>query len=181
MGGKPGPHPLTDWDRQCGFTEGDDVVGERRLEDEAALKLLGARPRWLDFLDRQYGPSPTHDELVAAITEAVTGADTVASPLGLFHPDHLITANACFEVARKALPEVRWFLYEDVIYRPQAGLTAQAVEWLENYGFVLKDASFPEPPAKAKAIDAYPSQVRGLGRQMEDAYRPERYWELALR
>lgn len=182
MAGRPGPHPLTDWDRQCGFAEGDDVVGARRKEDEAALGLLGARPRWLDFLDRQYWPpEPRHADLVAAIGGAVAEAEIVASPLGLAHPDHLITANACLEVARQVLPNVRWYLYEDVIYRPQAGLTEQAIDWLDNYGFVLSDAAFPEPPDKAIAVQAYPSQVRGLAAQIEDASRPERYWELAVR
>ena len=179
--GRPGPHPLTDWDRQCGFHEGDDVVGARRKEDEAALALLGAHPRWLGFLDRQYGPQPAHEELVAAITEVVAGAGMVASPLGLFHEDHLVIARACFEVARQTSPVAGWYLYEDVIYRPVAGRTEQAIAALENDGFVLSPTSFPEPAAKANAIQAYPSQVLGLGHQMEDAYRPERYWKLTVR
>jgi len=179
--GRPGPHPLTEWDRQCGFQEGEDVVGARRQEDEAALKLLRAHPGWLDFLDRQYGPSPPQQELVSAITGATRGADVVASPLGLHHPDHLITARACFEVARKATPPGGWFLYEDVIYRPVAGRTEHALAALENDGFVLREASFEEPSAKAAAVAAYTSQVRGLGAQLDDASRPERYWRLSVR
>lgn len=179
--GRPGPHPLTDWDRQCGFGEGDDVVGARRREDEAALRLLGARPSWLEFLDHQYGPPPPPGELVAAIAEAVAGAEVVASPLGLFHEDHLMTARACYQVARKTRPPGGWFVYEDVIYRPVPGRTEQALSALRNDGFLLRDATFAEPAAKAAAVTAYPSQVRGLGRQMEDAERPERYWELAVR
>ena len=179
--GRPGPHQLTAWDRQCGFKQGDDAVGARRQEDEAALKLLGARPRWLDFLDRQYGPSPPHEELVAAIKEVIDGAEVVASPVGLFHPDHLMTTRACFEVARQTRSRGGWFLYEDVIYRPVAGRTEHAIAALENDGFVLQEATFPEPAAKAAAVAAYTSQVRGLRDQIDDASRPERYWRLDVR
>ena len=44
--------------RRAGFGPGDDVVGERRREDAAALAVLGAVPRWLDFPDPQYGERP---------------------------------------------------------------------------------------------------------------------------
>jgi len=52
---------------------------------------------------------------------------------------------------------------------------------LRNDGFVPRAATFPEPREKLQAIRCYASQVRGLGRLLEDAYRPERYWELAVR
>jgi hypothetical protein len=52
---------------------------------------------------------------------------------------------------------------------------------LRNDGFVPRDATFPEPVEKVKATLCYASQVRGLGRLLDDAYRPERYWELAIR
>ncbi len=180
--GRPVPRPpLTDWDRKCGFGEGDDVVGARRKEDEAALKLLGARPRWLDFLDHQYGPPPPHEDVVKAIAEAIEGADIVASPFGLFHEDHVLTARACYEVARHTVPRGRWLVYEDAIYRATSGRTKDALRDLRNDGFVPRAVTFPEPREKLKATLCYPSQVRGLGRLLEDAYCPERYWELAVR
>jgi len=178
--GRPAPHPLTDWDRKCGFGEGDDVVGARRKEDEAALRLLGARPRWLEFLDHQYGPAPASEAVVKAIAEAIEGADVVASPLGLFHEDHVLTARACSKVARHTVPLVRWLIYEDAIYRDTPGRTEDALRDLRNDGFVPRDATFPEPAEKVKAMLCYPSQVRGLGRLLDDAYRPEHYWELAV-
>jgi LmbE family N-acetylglucosaminyl deacetylase len=178
--GRPGPHALTDWDRRCGFAQGDDVVGARRGEDQAALALLGARPVWLDFLDRQYGASPSHADLVAAIGRAVEDAAMVASPLGLFHEDHLLTAGACFDVAR-ARRDVRWVVYEDAIYRPVAGRTDQALAALRADGFVLRDVTYPEAPAKGEAIRRYPSQLRGLADLLADAYRPERYWSLNVK
>lgn len=173
---------MTDWDRQCGFRAGDDVVGARRAEDEEALRRLDATPRWLDFLDRQYdgGRPPDEDKVATAIREAVETATLVASPLGLMHPDHLATAAACLTVAR-AQPPPRWLLYEDAIYRDNSGNTDAALSALRNDGFVLSSVAVPEAKAKRAAIAAYTSQVRGLGALVEDAYRPERYWELSRR
>ena len=44
-----------------------------------------------------------------------------------------------------------------------------------------RDATFAEPVEKVKATLCHRSQVRGLGRLLDDAYRPERYWGLAIR
>ena len=52
----------TEWDRAGGFEPGQDVVSLRRREDRDALSLLRARPVWLPFLDRQYGPAPGIDD-----------------------------------------------------------------------------------------------------------------------
>src|ERR1051326_50105 len=54
VAGRPGPHELTGWRRRCGFGPDDGVVGARREEDAAAVRVLGASPVWLEFLDRQY-------------------------------------------------------------------------------------------------------------------------------
>ena len=51
-GGNPGQQTdIRQWDRDCGFKEGDDVMAIRRAEDAAALELLGSASIWLDFLD----------------------------------------------------------------------------------------------------------------------------------
>ncbi len=92
-----------------------------------------------------------------------------------------MTARACYEVARHTVPKRRWLVYEDVIYRSTSGRTEDALRDLRNDGFVPRAATFPEPPEKLKATVCYPSQLRGLGRLLEDAYRPERCWELAVR
>ena len=176
--GRPGPHPLTEWDAKCGFHDGDDVVGARRKEDEAALSLLGARPLWLDFLDHQYAPEAPVAEVAEALERALGDFGVVASPLGLAHGDHLVTAAACLEVARRH-PEKSWFLYEDVIYRETVGGTEDALSRLRDLGFALEEATFPvDDGLKRAAIAAYASQVRGLGRLLDDAYAPERYWTM---
>jgi LmbE family N-acetylglucosaminyl deacetylase len=172
--GRPGPHTLTHWDRRCGFGEGDDVVGVRRKEDRAALSILGASPVWLDFLDRQYAPVADPGEVALAVEHLLTetAPDVVAMPLGLSHPDHLMTAAACREVARRR-NEVRWIVYEDAIYRP-------LVRERLAEGFELRDVEVPtvDPQRKRDAIACYATQVRGLGDLLVDAYEPERYWML---
>ena len=176
--GRPGPHPLTDWDRQCGFAEGDDVVGARRREDQSALALLGATPRWLDFLDRQYadGKPPDAAEVASALRPIVELGALFASPLGLVHPDHVAVAAACVR-----LRPARWIVYEDALYRAKAGETEAAVAALRNHRLDLERVDVPEAPAKRSAVASYTSQVRGLGELLEDAYRPERYWSLEFR
>jgi len=180
--GRPGPHPLTEWDRRCGFSEGDDVVGRRRQEDEIALEHLGASALWLDFLDRQYadGKPPERDDVAAAIRAAVDGVELVASPLGLEHPDHLVTAQACFDVAR-SLPSVRWIIYEDAIYRSTPGAMEEVVSRLADAGYSLRPLQVESADAKRAAVTCYASQVHGLGGLLDDAYQPERYWDLVIK
>src|SRR5690349_10030993 len=99
IAGRPGPHELTDWDGKCGFGQDDDVMGARRVEDAGAIERLGARPLWLDFLDRQYDPdwsSPDPARVADAIRPLINDAGVIASPLGLLHPDHIAVAEACF-------------------------------------------------------------------------------------
>ena len=179
--GRPGPHLLTEWDRLCGFAQGDDVIGARQKEDSAALSRLGARPEWLDFLDRQYadGHSPDPRDIAGALQPLAREAELVATPLGLLHPDHVAVAAACLEVMR-SLPSARWIVYEDVIYRATAGVTEDALVGLRNHGVAVREVEFPEAVQKRSAIAAYPSQVRGLGALLDDAYRPERYWSVTL-
>ena len=179
--GRPAPGPLTDWDRKCGFGEGDDVVGARRREDEKALRRMRARPVWLDFLDHQYAPEAPIAEVAAALGHLSRDFDTVAIPLGLGHGDHLVTAAACREVARLDARK-RWVVYEDVVYRQTVGGTDEALARLRDEGFTVEPADFPvDPEAKREAIEAYASQLEGLGQLIDDAYRPERYWTMMRR
>ena len=176
--GRPPPGPITDWDRRCGFHQGDDVVGARRAEDERALRHLDARPVWLDFLDHQYHPSAPLEAVVAALEEAIAGFDLVASPLGLGHEDHLLTAVACEDLRRRH-PEKRWILYEDVIYRMTVGGTDERLTRLRSEGFDFSPLRVVSADGlKRETIAEYASQVIGLGELLRDAHRPERYWTM---
>jgi LmbE family N-acetylglucosaminyl deacetylase len=174
-------HSLTDWDRTCGFHIGDDVVGARRHEDMAAMKILNARALWLEFLDHQYGPRHTTADIVAALEVAVKTADVVAFALGLGHEDHLMIAVACTQLVHRH-PQKYWVIYEDAIYRATAGGTDEALGHLRKQGFDLTTIHFAEAgEVKRAAIEAYRSQVTGLAHLVRDAYRSERYWSITLR
>lgn len=180
IAGRPGPHEVTDWDRRCGFGPNDDVIGARRDEDAAAVRMLGAVPMWLDFLDRQYmsdWSSPKPADVAAALRPLAATADLVASPLGMLHPDHVAVAEACFNVAR-AMPDVRWVVYEDAIYRATHGATDEATARLAVAGLSLEPMEVRPTSLKREAVARYTSQVIGLGELLDDAKRPERYWDL---
>jgi LmbE family N-acetylglucosaminyl deacetylase len=170
--GRPAPIPATEW-------------GQRQAEDEAALRMLGARPVWLGFLERQYGEPPSRRGVVDALDEVIrnTGATLVVSPLGLSNDDHVLTAAASFEVARRR-PGMRWLVYEDAIYRMTDGTTLEALARHRDAGFLLEEAVRDFPPAgnkKRAAIDCYPTQLKALGDRWLDALQPERYWSVVAR
>jgi LmbE family N-acetylglucosaminyl deacetylase len=185
--GRPGPGvPLTRWDAAAGFVEGDDVVGQRRAEDRAALAVLGARPRWLPFLDAQYGGPAGVDAIVAGLAAAVRACrpDVVAIPLGLFHEDHTSTHEAGLRLARR-WPQLTWLLYADALYRRINGLVEDRLARLHGDGFTpvpLPPPSLRRHELKRRAVACYASQVRALSAPgpdgLADVFEPERYWRL---
>lgn len=178
---------VTPWDAACGFAPGDDVVAARRAEDREALALLRATPVWLDFPDAQYGPSPRVETLAEALARVLDDVRPVATfvPLGLFHSDHRLAADAALHLAR-AQPAARWFVYEDALYRRIPGLSDAALAALEAAGLRLADAGAATPPPcaelKRRAVECYRSQLKGFatpGRSgHDDCFAPERYWRL---
>lgn len=183
-GRPPAGQPLTEWDAAAGFREGDDVMGERRAEDRAALDVLGATPVWLDFCDAQYQCSPDAETLSAALA-AVMQAGAPREfflPLGLFHSDHVLAHDA----GRRALarlPGWRVCFYEDAIYRRYRGLLAARLEALRSQGLALQRRALSPTSRlelKQRAVACYRSQLRALstpGRPGHaDAFAPEGYW-----
>jgi LmbE family N-acetylglucosaminyl deacetylase len=183
-GRPPAGSPLASWDADAGFGPGDDVMAARRAEDAAALALLDARPRWLDFCDAQYrAPAPV--AAVAGVLRPLldrAGATTVLVPLGLFHDDHRLAHAA----GRLAAAGRRLLAYEDALYRRYRGLLDARLAALRADGVAMRPTRLaPERPASARkraAIACYRSQLRALhtpGRPgHEDALAPERVWEL---
>ncbi len=184
----PNGLPLTPWDAASGFHAGDDVIGQRRAEDRAALSRLDATPLWLEFVDAQYGPSPGEERIASALLDALTGAglDTVFVPLGLFHSDHALTHAAALRALRRR-PALHWFAYEDAMYRRIDWFLPERLRQLARDGFAAEPAGRSDGAAlrqKRRAIACYRSQLRALrtpGRPgYADALRPERYWRLSL-
>jgi LmbE family N-acetylglucosaminyl deacetylase len=178
---------VTVWDAAAGFQAGDDVIAARREEDCAALAVLAARPVWLDFRDRQYGPPPATEAVTTALEEAIERVNGAAvyCPFGLFHDDHKQTFEAVLPLVRR-LPERTWFAYEDALYRHIPHLLEERLASLPELGVAatLADASGGASARKRRAMRCYRSQVCALTAPgypgVEDAFAPEQYYRLTL-
>ncbi len=198
LGGRPATYPyeVTEWDADCGFATGDDVVGIRQREDRAAMASLGAEPVWLDFSDYQYltpADRLTPADVAPALLEAVVTArpSAVFLPMGLAHPDHVLTHRAGLVVRDRLLTGVgsgpEWFCYEDAGYKHLPGILARRVSTLFHSGLWPTPAVVPTRPdmeAKRTAIMLYSSQVGPLERDLHlsehlAANVPEQYWRLS--
>lgn len=186
--GRPPPGAmLTEWDRAAGFAAGDDVVGRRRQEDRQALAILGARPRWLDLLDSQYGGAGL-EEVADALGElfAEYRPDILLVPLGLFHSDHRLVHRAALGLLDRC-PGCRWLVYEDALYRRIDDLRDPAVEELRRRGFSPRPVRFQEAAdavlRKREAVACYRSQLRALATPGRPGHvgldDPEAYWLLS--
>jgi LmbE family N-acetylglucosaminyl deacetylase len=180
---------VTDWDRESGFADGDDVVAIRRAEDQAALARLDARPVWLEFLDSQYVLDPlqpaTPSEIAMALRAVLRDRkpDTIAIPLGLSHTDHERTHEACALLLRES-PElaVNWVAFTDVPYRAlHARQAADRLNQLTALGYGLEPFSLDLGERKALALGEYPSQLRALAPDLENATLPEECYLLVRR
>jgi len=181
--------PLTEWDRASGFAEGDDVVAARWNEDRAACAHLGAVPRWLDYLDAQYAPSPSAQTIAEGLAAAIraAGSGTVVAPLGIWHSDHRLAGDAARLVIVEE-PGFDWFLYEDAGYRALEGRLPRRLAEVRASGLQLARRPIEGPEAgerKRGAIALYASQVPAMTSRAQGGYRngylPERYWPVRSR
>lgn len=162
----PVEHPLTDWDRRCGFRQGDAIMALRRAEDLNALTLLHAQPLWLDFLDAQYAPSPPVDVIANALHEVVRQRqpETLLFPLGLFHSDHTLVHDAVLKLLSHV--DLVTAVYEDALYRQVDDLLQQRLLSLRQAGWCTTvepiPASAQARALKQRAVHCYRSQLNGL-------------------
>ena len=179
-GGPPSWDGLTAWDEACGFRRGDDVMAVRRREDDAALALLAATPRWHGLTECQYDSSTTVEEVAAAVEQWLppTPGATVLVPLGLSQPDHLTLGQAWPSVALTR-PDLRWHAYAD---QPYAELYPEELDArlaaLAAAGWHPTPAQLPTGDRRRKraAIARYTTQMRALRGSDRLALKPERYW-----
>lgn len=185
------PDPVSEWDALGGFAAGDDVVARRRDEDVAALTIVGAVPRWLDFADHQYldgDERATPEDVANALRAALVDLDPTAVfvPFGLGNPDHETTHRA----ARLLLDEldgIAWYCYEDAGYEHVPGLLAWRISALFRAGWWPTPAVVPlsdDLDRKRRALAEYRSQLPPLRRdhlldERLDANVPEQHWRLA--
>jgi LmbE family N-acetylglucosaminyl deacetylase len=176
---------LTEWDARCGFGSAAEAVMVRRDEDRRAQALVEADPVWLDFSDSQYGESPDHSSVAAALERTLTKClpGPVLFPIGLFHSDHRLVHDACV-AALRGLPGATALLYEDALYRALPGLLHRRLAELAEGGWqatpVGAGSTNPGRAAsKARAVRAYASQLRAFGPGgTDDLAEPERIWRL---
>jgi LmbE family N-acetylglucosaminyl deacetylase len=183
------PDPMTHWDTIAGFVAGDDVLAARRAEDAAALAVLDATPRWLDFVEHQYlsradwvGPEDTVDTLESVLRELTPSA--VLLPFGLANPDHAAVHEAGLLV-RDRYGDPSWLCYEDSGYKHIPGLLAWRVSQLFRrrlWPTPVAIAVDPDDARKRAALDCYASQLRALETDWQlgpKLVAPEQVWRLA--
>ncbi|WP_157903398.1 PIG-L deacetylase family protein [Cupriavidus malaysiensis] len=175
--------PAPQWDRRAGFASAREAVEARREEDRAALSLLNAEPVWLDFLDHQYGNSPTAGQVAARLETLLANyrSCAVVVPCGLYHSDHLLAHRACASLwAQYAEDGPPWLFYEDAFYRRSSGaLHALLLRWhmLGLKATPVDLAISEQMPRKARACNAYGSQISLFdSATLGDLSAPERYW-----
>jgi LmbE family N-acetylglucosaminyl deacetylase len=179
---------ITEWDAASGFRNAEEAMQVRRSEDHAALAILGAIPRWLDFYDSQYGSRVKLKWIRRRLHEIIREyrPDTVFLPLGLFHSDHERVHKAALRLLRDGLG-YRWLGYEEALYRRIPGLLQRRLTSLLRKHIVASPVRSHEgdETLRQRAIRCYASQLRALssgGRPGEgDVFAPERYWLLEPR
>lgn len=193
FGGRPAsyPDPPTEWDALGGFRAGDDVVALRRLEDRAAMEVLGAAPIWLDFVDHQYlAPDERAEphEIAVALDAVLEEAQPTAVflPMGLANPDHVATHDAGVLLAARR-DDLAWFCYEDSGYKHIPGMLAWRIAKLFRSDLWPTPMVVPvmlDNDRKRAAIECYRSQLPPLNRDHALGARiggsvPEQFWLLA--
>ena len=179
---------LTTWDAECGFEDGDAVIGERRAEDREALALLRATPVWLDFRDDQYGEPRTTQTIAEALASVITRerASAIHFPLGLFHRDHVRASDASVMLIDR-LAEQAFFAYEDALYRRIPGAVDERMNTLRMQGLDFERCSpsldDDAVTCKREAVACYRSQLRALRthKAFDDLDAPEAHWRVRPR
>jgi LmbE family N-acetylglucosaminyl deacetylase len=179
--GRPADGRFSVWDEST-FLPGQDPMTIRQEEDRQALRVLGASPIHLAFLDEGYGDSPAVEEIAQSLAEQVDlkSPSTVLVPLGLMHADHE-RVGAASRLLITDRPHIRWIVYGDLPYRlehPES--STERRREVETQGLRLTTVRLPTNGRrflKLQAIRQYGSQIKPLGwKRVIRCLAPERYW-----
>lgn len=100
-----GIHPW--WDRMTGASDPGERMRERLAEDRAALRLAGAEPRNLGFLDEQYrDDAQPLEPVIEAVADRLEPGATLYAPaaLGFASFDHVLVRAAGLALAASGHP-----------------------------------------------------------------------------
>ena len=194
MGGPPAqyPDPPSEWDALGGFQAGDDVVALRREEDVAALKVLDARPLWLEFVDYQYlqpdeRATPETIAVEMARVDRRRAPDRGVPPDGTREPRSRRRRTTPARCSRRQRPDLAWFCYEDSGYKHIPGMLAWRIAKLFRSDLWPTPMIVPtdvDHDRKRTSIECYQSQLGPLNRDHALHARiggsvPEQFWMLA--
>jgi LmbE family N-acetylglucosaminyl deacetylase len=179
--------PMLEWDLECGFSVGINVMEARRKEDTQALTKLGATPLWSEELQEGYRTEPADlDRLTTLITDTIdtTSPSHFMFPLGLKHHDHLLVAAAGAAAAR-ARPVPTSFVYAERPYSSaKPRIVSKRLSELSASGAEFAKERLPRGVRRGdrSAILCYPTQLRGLRMSaLRIGIFPERYWRISWR
>ena len=168
-GDAPTGRPLLQWDRDCGFGEGDDVMEVRRGEERVATGRLGAAATWDLELQEGYRPNEVDsDAVVLALAKAIerSRASVVLAPLGLEHTDHIAVATATRSLmGDERSSRIAWFVYADKPYADRRRtLVRRRLSELESFGLRVRPVNIPWRLKRGDlgAVRCYASQLKGL-------------------
>ncbi len=196
LGAPPERNMSTAWDRASGFADAFEAMRVRREEDRQALALLGASAVHLPFCDAQYASPPAPDRLQTVLrhTLATVRPESLPMPLGLFHSDHTLVADAvlaCLAAPRPAAPgdappaSSTIHACEDVPYRMMDGRVEARQRLLAANGWSMERVEFASASDDARlgrlkpaAIPANRSQLRAFGPGQANLRVAARHWRV---
>jgi len=168
-GDAPRDRPLSQWDRDCGFVEGAEVMEQRRNEEREALQRLHAIFTWEPHLQEGYRLGELDQgAILAGLAKSIEAVrpSVVLFPLGLQHSDHIAVASAMWKIIDEQLyPQVAWYVYADKPYADRRpSLVRSRLLELKSEGHRINEVKLPRDLRRGdlRAIRSYASQLRGL-------------------
>lgn len=181
--GIPDPPQVSSFDVHSGFADSGMAVLARCDEDDRALAQVHGVPLRAGLLDHQYVDERDDDATIAEIRQVLVAtveaieATKLIGPLGIAHPDHVLTSIAVAHAALETGIEV--WAYEELPNRvalpetvPEALDRWRALGFDPQLGFLGAGSL----DAKRRAIAQYQSQLWALDPRCLDV--PERTWRL---
>ena len=163
---------------RAGFATAGDAARARRLEDERACRMVGARALWLPFADDANEPIPDDDAIVESLSEHLRDYDSVVLPgFPLRHRDHQRIARLTLRALEPGTviglyveqPYASWRAFSRKALNPRASVPTMS---LRDVGLDVPTggrwhATRARPSdwrAKASAAGLYKSQIAVLRR-----------------